>query len=526
MKNIDCRKGQKGSVVIIAMLFLILLLGTGMGYLKWSADESVEFKRQFAAQMAYYLAQSAISMVVLPSMVEAEVVQQEIYFNGEAVNIDPYMANYLESYGMTGVYSGVARKDPAKSSQFAFNNNWFYDIEMTAYINYTSFNRYETNPEIVVDTTIHIQFQNSNSWAKYLYLTNIEVTIFGERIKFWGQDTLGYLDPETQEGVGWVHSNDQIAIMQNPVFYAHVSTCAESFYYEGGANPYFFYEPVFNADSIEFYTTLDDVRLGAYQQGYFFDDLGYGRKYILKFRGSQGYKVYRRWQEVPIDTYITTIPPLFGGAVFFDDTLEMTGTDTAAQRDYGVNGQLSIGASGDIWLGGNIRYVTADLYTGSFRWEDEQNSLGILSESDILIRNNWENGRDNGDVQTSEWRKSIIITAGFVALGESFSFEDQNDVPEAGGGMLKEWYYSDGPWPDERGDIHLWGADNQARRGYVHRSNHNGTGYGKDYNYDLRFINDPPPFYPKLSSDGSTKASRSIVSWGVGKLASSGTSGE
>ncbi|MBC8205061.1 MAG: hypothetical protein H8E87_06090 [FCB group bacterium] len=260
--------------------------------------------------------------------------------------------------------------------------------------------------------------------------------------------------------------------------------------------------------------------------GQFYGDLGFGRKYVLKFRGTQGYDLYFRWMEVPIDTYMTTILPMFGGAIFFDDTLELTGTDTVSRIDYGVYGQLSVGSSRDIWLGGNIRYVTARLDNGSFNAENETNSLGILSEANILIRNNWENGRDNGDEFPDIWRKNIIITAGMVALGESFSFEDQNDVPAAGGGMLPEWYYSNGPWPDERGDIQLWGADNQKRRGYVHRSNHGGTGYGKDYNYDVRFITDPPPFYPKLSSDGTTVASRTIVSWGAGALSQYGAGTE
>ena len=326
------------------------------------------------------------------------------------------------------------------------------------------------------------------NFAEFQYITNHEITVFGSRIPFFGSDTL----------YGWVHSNDQIAIMQNPVFFGPVTTSAQNFYYYGGANPYFFYEPIFNYPEAEFPEEFTELREAAYQQGHFFDDLGTSRKYILKFRGAQGYEVFKRWQEVPIDTYITTIPPLIGGAVFFDDTLEMTGTDTVAQIDYGVYGQLSVGASGDIWLGGNIRYVTANLYTGAFDWEIEINYLGILSESNILIRNNWENGRDNGAVQTSIWRKDIIIDASVFALGESFSFEDQNDDSSAGGGQLPEWYYSNGPYPDERGDIHLWGSLAQYRRGYVHRSNHSGTGYGKDYNYDQRLSFNSPPYFPTL----------------------------
>ena len=72
-----------------------------------------------------------------------------------------------------------------------------------------------------------------------------------------------------------------------------------------------------------------------------------------------------------------------------------------------------------------------------------------------------------------------------VALGESFTFEHQND----------DWEAYQGPTPDERGIIHLVGAVTQKRRGYVHRSNHNSTGYGKEYHYDFRLDHYPPPYF-------------------------------
>ena len=343
---------------------------------------------------------------------------------------------------------------------------------------------------ILVITSVSLQ-SGARDFTDFQYLTKYESTVFGEPIKFWGADTL----------YGWVHSNDQIAIMQNPVFFGPITTSDSCFQYQGGANPSFAYPPIFNYPQADFPEEFSDLREAAYQQGYFFEDLGFGRKYILKFKGTQGYELYYRWQEVPVDTYITTLAPIFGGAVFFDDTLEMTGTDTIAQIDYGVFGQLSIGASGDIWLGGNIRYINADLLDGSFSWENEQNNLGILSESNILIRNNWENGRDNGAQFTNVWRKDIIIDASLFALGESFSFEDHNDDSSAGGGLLPEWYYSNRTTPDERGNIYLWGSLTQSRRGYVHRSNHGGTGYGKNYHYPENAYIDPPPFFPIIPAE-------------------------
>jgi hypothetical protein len=97
-----------------------------------------------------------------------------------------------------------------------------------------------------------------------------------------------------------------------------------------------------------------------------------------------------------------------------------------------------------------------------------------------------------------------------VALGESFTFEDQNDAPTF------IWEYSNnyvGPTPDRRGEIWLHGAVTQYRRGYVHRSNHTDTGYGKHYYYDKRLNTTAPPYFIQ-ATDASGHAHYEIMSWG------------
>jgi hypothetical protein len=141
--------------------------------------------------------------------------------------------------------------------------------------------------------------------------------------------------------------------------------------------------------------------------------------------------------------------------------------------------------------------VDSDLLNGMVNL-GTTNCLGLCSEANIIIANTWENGRDNGTVSTSEWKKDVIINGAILTLGESFTFQDQND---ALGGNLPWWYYSNGPTPDERGQIHLWGSLAQYRRGYVHRSNHYGTGYLKDYHYYNGLAQNPPPYFPYLPVD-------------------------
>ncbi|MDP8229407.1 MAG: T9SS type A sorting domain-containing protein, partial [Candidatus Electryoneaceae bacterium] len=206
-----------------------------------------------------------------------------------------------------------------------------------------------------------------------------------------------------------------------------------------------------------------------------------------------GYNFYRR----PIgvehgDTLFMTTPPIHNGMVFIDGQCEISGQmDGNGNFDNGtVYGRVTIVSADDMWLIGDIRYEGSDRYTGHFgdtREEMERmpHMLGLVSEGDIIIKDNAVNGRENGAQYHENHinRHSIIITASLIALGESFTFEHHND----------EWDLYQGPSPDERGTIHLRGSMTQIRKGFVHRSRHGGTGYAKDYLYDYRLERDGPP---------------------------------
>ena len=503
MRHNRACQNQNGYIAVITILLLLVLLGTGLAYLKWSTDESVEFKRQFAVLTAYYMAQSAMSQDIIPYLSDLTGTYPEINLSGTPEKID-----YDLPPGMDGEYSWHAEYVASKSSQTAYGGTKFYNVEVTGKINYTPFNSETGELELIeVDTTIYIQWTAANTWGIFMYLTNYETTIFEEKIKFFDGDTLW----------GRVHSNDQIAIMESPVFYERVSTCARTFWEGDGYNPIFYKEPWFEVDPVYFPTSLSELRAGAAAQGKFITLAGYQFRVI--FQGTAGITIMKWPLGLPYSDSLATphaqYPPQTDGAIFIDGTCQVLGTDPEAQAEMGVVGRVSLGCSGDMWLMDNIQYEdNFSMITGQID-SSTANMLGLMSESNVLIKNTWENGRDNG-VQVypaDSWRNSIVISAGIVALGESFSFEDQNDVIEMSG-LYPEWYISNGPSPDERGQIHLWGQVSQYRRGYVHRSNHGGTGYLKDYHYDERFYWDPPPFYPYL--DESHGVDRDILAWGVG----------
>ncbi len=338
---------------------------------------------------------------------------------------------------------------------------------------------------------------------EFQHLTNLEAAHFPERIKFMTGDTLE----------GWVHSNGQIAIMQSPIFYGLVTTCAPSFWHGIAYNPIFMGPPpVFNYPRFHFTEQFTRFR----QQATVYSAPEYN--FAVVFRGSQGYDIVR-WPLTSGAVYNPRNPQNtvqrrgrpHNQALFFESDLYVTGTRMGI--DYGVAGTVTIGCSGNMWLMDNIRYVESDPVTGMI-YGPTPTSLGLLSESNILIMNTWANGRCNGRYRTNSNPDSsdIIINGALYALNGCFSFQDQNDDPNNPGAYppdLPEWYFSAPPgggiYPynqtrDERGTIHLWGSVAQSRRGYVHRSNFSGTGYFKDFNYYSHILNNPPPFYPKVST--------------------------
>ena len=344
---------------------------------------------------------------------------------------------------------------------------------------------------VLISSAASICFAEGLNFTQFEYITKYETTIFGEKIKFFNGDTLH----------GWVHSNDQIGIMQSPVFYGMVTTSASTFWQGSGYNPQFFGPgPFFNYPAATFPDSLADLKNATMMLGTYFSLPD--TQYRVQFLGDQGLEIYGFPEGTPFmgtnaDTLFSA-PASYNEYVFYlDGPTELIATDPENEIDFGIMGRMTIAFSEDIYLLGNLRYIESDLITGEVdptAWD----VLGLISEGNILIKNTWENGRDNGGnlYPYDTWRSSIIVNSAIMALGESFSFEDQNDVITAYGGNLPEWYYSEGPNPDERGQIHFWGSMAQYRKGYVHRSNHGGTGYLKDYHLHPMMMAYPPPYWP------------------------------
>lgn len=297
----------------------------------------------------------------------------------------------------------------------------------------------------------------------YHHLTHLERTVFDELIWFLPGDTVW----------GPIRSNDTFGLRGGVFMGQFISSAGrpdslpEDIHFE--------IPPIFNAPPFRFPQSMPHLREMA---GITVNHHGGSMMTRFKlFPGSIEIHQYALGTP-PQDSLIWALGTPFNQVIFVNGQVEVMGV---------LTGRLTIVSAGDMWLIDDIRYFGSDPRTGMFNEEDMYHMLGLVSERNVIIRNNEVNGRgngwDGGQNPDEIDQHSIIINASIVALGGSFTFQHQND----------DWDLYQGPTPDERGIIHLKGGVAQWRRGYVHRTNHQGTGFGKDYHYDFRLDRDGPP---------------------------------
>ena len=455
---------EQGNIPILVLIILILLIGTGLAYMKWAADEGMENRYELAALQAHYLAQTGIverGFSFLRSREPGNLPIGRIdLFDG----VIPGAGRYKKTYII---------RDTGHTYQDVFRWNNYYDIYSTGVTTFMN----SSGEEIEVERTSSLKVR-LRSFVDYFYLTDHEETIFGEYINWWTPDTVW----------GRVHSNDFISIRGGAVFMGPVTTSQSHFLQGPGYNPYFEYPPQFNVPPVTVPTEAYPLRNCAGASGLLFDGEGQFNHRIV-FNGESGFNIYKWEIGSPYnDSLVYQGPPLHEAVLFVDGPLELKGR---------LHGTVTIGCTENIRLIDDIWYV--DSHPNGEVDSNSTNYLGIVSEGNIIVGNTWVNGRENACMGSD-----IIINAALMTLGESFTFEDQNDV----------WETYAGPYPDERGTIHLWGTLVQKRRGYVHRSNHGGSGYGKDYHFDKRFNRQVPPCY-LYPTDYRGNSLFDVIAWGV-----------
>lgn len=302
----------------------------------------------------------------------------------------------------------------------------------------------------------------------FYWLTNHERSLEFPNyvLKFYGSDTLW----------GPVHSNDWIATMfvfgGLPVFYNTISTAQPGFYHESPnpAGNFAGGPPIFNAPEIVFPTELTYIRAEAIRQEQFHQQPG------MEWRGQFAGTIldlYYYPEGTPFDPNTAELISIdltlrSRMVVFVDGKLDLKGELSP------MGCALVLGCSQNVRIIDNVMLAGTDEENGALP-EGATSALALASEESILIANTWENGRENR-AQGSD----VVITAYLFAIRGTIQFEQMNDDGDD---------YVCSCAPDERGKLVLTGALAQNYRGFMHRSNRNGTGYNRRYHFDQRLRN-------------------------------------
>ncbi len=498
MKRMLNGKANGGYSLGFAVPMAMLLLFSSLAYLKWQVYSQETAQHQVAVTQAYYVAQAAVISKPLAFMRN-----QRPGFNptadipfadGDIPGMGKYLRPLISYVTQAGFQEGqlYQRRD--------------YVLSATGIVDYKNFK----------GQTVEVRRRSQmlvrkKEFSQFFYFTDQEQTRFNEFIWFFSGDSV--YSP--------VHSNSDIGVHPGAYFGSLVTTAGRIFSPQGstfaGRPAPGYFEHV---KPIPIPVKADLLRSSAATGGNWLNTSNQQYVYGLWFHGNQATEW--RWRTgTPNPPYLDmnhTEGELAWGtsgehAIFCDGELWISGS---------MHGHVGVGASGNLRLYDNITYSegAAALYPYhvTLLMDDMATLISEAAEpgqrredpwTGILIANTPANGREGGrDAAPAglngQYRRDIAIHGQLFALNSSFTFEQQNDT----------WDPYQAPQNltnDERGYIYLTGAVCQHRRGYVHRSNHGGTGYLKSYQFDPRWdktktsLVQYPPFQVDLTSEGFMK---------------------
>lgn len=288
----------------------------------------------------------------------------------------------------------------------------------------------------------------TTTFNKYAYLTGNE----GGTIWFNTGDLIE----------GPIHSNDQISIVGSPVFMGKVTSTASSFNQGWPFNPDFQDGYQLGVPPVIF-PTQQDIMDNYWAENSNPPDLiidaRFGKKAKVVFK-ADGTLVYDVWhweggtKVYDIQNAVEVIDDL-NGLIYVKGSVLVKGT---------VDGVVTLLATKNIKVINDIVYEMSDFNGKPLPGCDDM--LGLISLKNVIIADNNPNAND------------VIINAAILTLGDSFRVQN----------------YASGP---PRGDLTIYGSLSQKVRGPVGTFSWWGTtGYEKDYHYDDRFVDTPPPYYP------------------------------
>lgn len=288
-----------------------------------------------------------------------------------------------------------------------------------------------------------------DSYSKYSYLTDSELSSTGSNIWFWDKDEIS----------GPIHTNGTFKMSGSPTFNGLItspnnweghSTNPTNPNFYGGTN---FFAPLKSApDSYE----ISKLTTAASASGLTFSN----QIEVLFYESSdEGYASIREYSSGTWGSWTNHKLSDTNGIISTTGRVDVSGK---------VKGKITLHSESLIEIDGDITYSTDPLLDST-----STDLLGLVSEGSVRI-DRW--------AHTASGTKDLDLYATIMALNTSFYVEN----------------YSSG---SARGNLNLVGGIVQKNRGAV--GTFSGTsivsGYSKNYEYDTRLRSEIPPLFPRES---------------------------
>ncbi len=308
-----------------------------------------------------------------------------------------------------------------------------------------------------VEITTEVLMQR-DSFSKYSYMTDSELSSSGSNIWFMGSDNI----------YGPIHTNGTFRMSGAPSFYGLITSPNNWIAHStNGANPNFYGGENFNAPDKSSPSSyeLNKLAAAAASGGLQFEadleinfnvdgDVGYADiREITTSSCGWGCTTtnYSDWEEYDLSS--------FNGIISTSGSVKVEGT---------VKGAVTVHSEDRIEIMSDIVYNTSPLVDSS-----STDILGLVSEGDVRV---------DRYAHSASGTQDLTIHASIMALDTSFEVEN----------------YSSG---SPRGTLNLLGGLIQRNRGPVGTFSGSSivSGYSKNYQYDGRLKGSIPPSFPRES---------------------------
>ena len=409
MRYLQLKLNNKGVALIATFLVITVLLGFSAVFISSSINQNIIADISTRRAKAFYLAESGLDNAIY-----------SLRINPNNTTINQAVAGGF--YNVTITDLGVS----GNIQRYRVNSNATFGSMRRALVN-----------------TLQV-----DNYARYLWFTDSE-TYDGSTVWFWTQDHLN----------GPTQTNGHFNIYGNPVFGGEARSVDDYIrFYNNGNNvnlqqttnnpwdlPDFQSGMVFETEHTNMTSQAQSVRAAASSGGF---SLSGNTVVVFNTNGTMNVTNSKKsWNNANMAL------PANGALFVVNGTLTVSGV---------VNGSVTVGASKDIIIPGNITYANDPRINST-----SDDVLGIISESDVLIDDHASN--------------NLTIQSCIMAMGTSFMLNNYADADAKGnltvyGGIIQ----------DERGPVGTFNAGTGEKV----------SGYSKNYLYDSRLMVTPPPYMP------------------------------